>query len=282
MDNRRQAKEWVVVFLFATVLLCILIMGMVFLIDPYFHYRKPSRHIYYELKYETYINNGILRHFDYDTVITGTSMCQNFKPSEVDDLFGTRSVKTCFQAASFAMINYNLTKAFCYNPNIKLVIRGVDYNKIDNEYIDDYSDEMPTYLYDDNFLNDFEYLLNMETIINMRGTIKATIKNHFRGGMTSFDDYSNWSSNSNYGIDLVREYQKSINDSQVSADTTLSDEDIERIQKNVRDNLVNIAREHPETEFYYFITPYSIFYWDDLNKRGLVERQLETEKIAIE
>ena len=88
-----KAKKW---FLSCMSVLAgsILIMLLVFWIfDPYFHYHKPFSFISYRLYDERYINDGISRHFDYDAIITGTSMAQNFKTSEVDALFGVESVK---------------------------------------------------------------------------------------------------------------------------------------------------------------------------------------------
>ncbi len=61
---------------------------LVWLVDPLFHFHKPFPFISYNLYDERYVNDGILRHFDYNTVIIGTSMAQNFKPSEVEALFG--------------------------------------------------------------------------------------------------------------------------------------------------------------------------------------------------
>lgn len=91
-----KAKKW---FLSCMSVLAgsILIMLLVFWIfDPYFHYHKPFSFISYRLYDERYINDGISRHFDYDAIITGTSMAQNFKTSEVDALFGVESVKETF------------------------------------------------------------------------------------------------------------------------------------------------------------------------------------------
>lgn len=49
------------------------------IMDPYFHYHKPfewQKHGWWQ---ERYINDGILKHFDYNAIIAGTSMVENFK-----------------------------------------------------------------------------------------------------------------------------------------------------------------------------------------------------------
>ena len=54
------------------------------------------------------------------------------------------------------------------------------------------------------------------------------------------------------------------------------------VKENVKQNLVQIAKDNPEVEFYYFYTPYSIYYWDDINNNGKLLKQIQAEKIATE
>ncbi|MBR5377285.1 MAG: hypothetical protein IK139_08395, partial [Lachnospiraceae bacterium] len=41
-------------------------------------------------------------------------------------------------------------------------------------------------------------------------------------------------------------------------------------------------RENPDTVFYLFITPYSIFKWMDYSEEGNINRMIEAEKVMIE
>lgn len=70
---------------------CILgAMGICVLrVDPFIHYHKPLTNAYfYPLDNQRSQNDGILKHFEYNALITGTSMTENFKTSELDELFG--------------------------------------------------------------------------------------------------------------------------------------------------------------------------------------------------
>lgn len=71
--------------------------GICVYIDPFCHYHAPLSGYDYSIVAETvgsmYLNDGIIRHFDFDGVITGTSMTENFKPSEADELFGGKFIK---------------------------------------------------------------------------------------------------------------------------------------------------------------------------------------------
>lgn len=77
-----------------------IIGAWVYHIDPFFHYHKPyTNGYYYTLNNQRSQNNGICKHFDYNALITGTSMTENFMTSEMDAIFGTNSVKVPFSEA---------------------------------------------------------------------------------------------------------------------------------------------------------------------------------------
>ena len=95
-------------------------------IDPYFHYHAPAEGVSYLLNQERYQNNGILRNFDYELVISGSSMASNFKPSEAEKLFGLKSVKTAFRGGTLKEINDNMKTALEANPKLQIVIRPAD------------------------------------------------------------------------------------------------------------------------------------------------------------
>lgn len=62
----------------------------------------------------------------------------------------------------------------------------------------------------------------------------------------------------------------------------LSKKDREMIKANLKQNVISLAEEHPETEFYLFFPPYSIYSFDSLNQQGALEKQLDAEKYALE
>ena len=47
-----------------------------------------------------------------------------------------------------------------------------------------------------------------------------------------------------------------------------TEEEEDRLRKNVRKNVINTAEQHPETTFYYYIPPYSVMVWGNLYKNG--------------
>ena len=75
-----KAKKWLIGWGCLVLALLFLISSLVVYVDPYFHYHAPKTDLFfYGLYNQRSQNDGILRHFDYDAVITGTSMTENFR-----------------------------------------------------------------------------------------------------------------------------------------------------------------------------------------------------------
>ena len=58
-------------------------------------------------------------------------------------------------------------------------------------------------------------------------------------------------------------------------------EDEERVRENVTANYVKTALDNPDVTFYFYLPPYSIYYWQDLLKTGQLEAQLKAEELAV-
>jgi len=154
------ARKWLKKCVIALGGSILLIVALYFVFDPYFHFHKPFSFISYRLYEERYINDGISRHFDYDAIITGTSMAQNFKTSEMDALFGTQSVKETFSGGGYLELSQNLERALERNDELKTVVWAIDYNGLIRDKDWTQYDGYPTYLYDDNPWNDTSYVFN--------------------------------------------------------------------------------------------------------------------------
>lgn len=252
-------------------------------VDPFFHYHAPDTETYfYTLNNQRSQNDGILRRFPYEGIITGTSMTENFKTSEAQELFGVPFVKIPFSGGSFKEVEENLTAAAARNPDLTIVIRGLDMAK----FFDD-KDQMrtdlgafPTYLYDGDPFNDVEYLFNRDVLFSrIYPMIKARRDPEFTPGITSFDDYSNWMRKYPFGPKTVLSGGLKTG----TADPVpLTGAEADRIRANIRQNVTALAEKHPEITFYYFFPPYSAAWWQAQLAAGKLDRQIEAERIVIE
>jgi len=275
--KEQSAKKWFFKCLLSLAACLFLIATVVIIIDPYFHYHKPLSFLSYRLYEERYINDGINRHFDYDAIITGTSMSQNFSPGEFDALFGTHSIKQPFPGAGYQEIMENLERALSRNDSIDTVLWTLDYNGLlrapDWEQYEGY----PAYLYDENPFNDVSYLFNKSILYHgMMPVLSMTLSGN---GSTTMDEYSSWEREC--GLDaILGAYDR---DSLVpTADDAYTKADEENVKKTIQDNYIRLINQHPNVTFYIFYSPYSICYWDAMMLEKNFEKQLAAEQMATE
>ena len=278
---KQSSKRWTALFLALLLAFLSLCAAVTVVVDPYFHYHKPLKELYYELHNQRSQNNGIVKHFAYDALITGSSMTENFRTSELDELFGVHSVKVSYSGATFKEIHDNLEVALKNHPGLRLVVRSLDNYGIgmDSQAMRTDMGEYPTYLYDDTILNDAPYVLNKSILLELAWPMVSGYLGGMAGGITDFDQYSRWAEEGSYGKSHVLPVQRF---SEPREQDALSAEDKQRIRENLEQNVISLAREYPETEFYSFFPPYSIVWWGEAFQRGELQKRLEEERYAIE
>ena len=275
-----KTKSWIIGYL-AIVLAGFVIIGSYnAVIDPYFHYHAPIDGLFYPLNHERCQNDGIAKHFTYDAVISGTSMAENFKTSELDELFGTSSVKLPFSGAKFRELCDNLRVAFNSKNEIKMVVLSMDQYAIladEKLLVKDYDENLPTYLYDNNPFNDVKYLLNKDVLFSRSIPISIGTAE----GSANFDAYANWMKYfSETGRERVEQSIKQINQSDTFVELTELEK--KKFYDNIRSNFISLAQSNPDTAFYCFLPPYSIAQWRVWYKEGSIYKQIETMKLLME
>ena len=277
-------KNWIIGWLLIVLAALSAVGVLVYRVDPFFHFHGPDlERYYYTLDNPRSQNDGICRHFDYDAMITGTSMTENFKTSEADRLFQKNFVKVIFVGGTYKEVNDNILRALERNPNLKTVIRSLEighfYDPADAMRYD--LGSYPDYLYDENPFNDVKYLLNRDVLFGrVLPMLLAREKDGFRPGITTFDDYS-WSmEGETFGINRVCPY--GIERNPPAEQAHLSEEDREAIRKNIALNVTDTADRYPDVDFYCFYPPFSIDSWCYWNNQGVLQRELEAEAYATE
>lgn len=273
--NELQYKKWNIVLIGTLFTVMTLIAVLVFVVDPYWHFHGPLESFSYRLGNGRYMNNGISRNTDYDTIIIGTSMTENFKTSLWDELTGANSIKIPFFGATFREIHNNLERAFLYNDHIETVIWGVDYNQLTVPYDFFKYENYPEYLYNDSIWDDGDYVWNKTVLL--RGVLPAFAYTVLGKETTSYDAYNSWEEES--GVEAVlADYTKT----EIPREHIQMDEKIQsQIIENVYENMETIILTHPDTRFYLFFTPYSIAYWDALYYGSEYDIQIEATRIFV-
>ena len=270
MLNRKSFIRFLILLLIPVAL----VMLLVIVIDPFFHYHAPIKGLPYILSEERYQNDGIVKHFDYEAMITGSSTSQNFKASDIERLWGYETVKVPLAGSSFKEQDAIVKTAIANNPDLKMVIRGLDPDAINRDK--DYMayDEYPEYLYDNNPFNDADYIFNKDVMLMIVRNGMRLVKGK---GSVSFDEYSNFNNAVPFGLQavlssFVRQEERD------TVSPPFSDEDYARMRENLTQNVIETAINNPDIEFFVFFAPPCIFYWDSFVRTKSIDNVIDEMK----
>lgn len=257
----------------------VLIVSSVVIIDPFEVYHKATAFIPpIESGTQSYSNAGIAKSYDYDSIIIGSSMTENFKPSQLDELLGGRFVKLCINGGTPFNHKQMMDIAFGTH-DVKRVFYGLDVAALSFFYKTPKA-EMPTYLYDDNPFNDVQYWFNQSVLAKY---IPKCLKTLGQTDPDQRDTMYTWGESFAYGADAVLREPIStqiVAQSPIEAHPQLSQQSM----LNVEYNLIPFIQAHPETEFIFFFPPYSLMQWYGFYTLGqlnghLMQKQAVTERL---
>lgn len=275
----KTCRKWTIATL-ALALAGLLVFALpTIILDPLFHYHGPLAGWEYRISDERYQNDGIVKHFTYDALITGTSMTQNFKTSEFDALWGTNGIKVPFSGGGYKEIGSNLVRAIDANDDLAIVLWGLDTGNVNRDKDWSRYDSYPDYLYDDNLLNDVEYVLNKKILFEYT---YSYVYAYTKGGAktTTFDKYNNWMAGRTFGREAVlggyTHHERS------KEEWPFDDVARQRVRENLEQNVIPVVTKNEDITFYLFFTPYSIGYWDQLASGGGIEKQIQAMQYATE
>lgn len=233
-----------------------------YIVDPLQFYHKPFGYPPVFSNEQRYQNPGLARNYDYDTIIVGTSMTENFLPSEVDKALGAHTLKLSIRGST-ADEQFKIAKLAIETGKVKQVLWGLDYFALktgDQEEAGDF----PDYLYDDNKLNDFRYLLNYSVYDQFFKGIMKQIKG---SPSQSLENLYNWNDSVRFGKKLVlKDYEQA---GVSEAYFGLNEEPLDVIKENFNTRVLSLVKAHPEVKFIVYYPPYSVLrevMWEKTNK----------------
>ena len=247
-------------------------------VDPTCHFHAPLAGHNYSKGYPFYLNDGIIRQYDFTGIITGTSMTENFKTSEAEQLFGGSFIKIPLSGTAFPETTDQLKRAYRRGKSPLYVIRSLDIASIIMGK-DECSRDLAAfdYLYNDLLFDDIKYLLNLEVFCKYTLDVYSDRIGEDKPPI-DFDRYCSWDSPT--GKEIVLDCYSFSNFA--IKESVLSPEDRERITENIRCNITDIAYEHPETTFICFYPPYSIVSWAVAARQNVLHSFIDCMKIAAE
>lgn len=249
-------KIWGGCALIVTIISLIGISGLVIATDPFFQYHKPSKDYLPIINNGSYQNPGLAKIMDYKSIITGSSMTQNFRVSWFDEMFNTQTLKVPYTGAHAKDYKTILDIAF-NNKEIENVFLGLDIFALVQDPNKN-REVLPEYLYDDNLFNDVSYTLNKSVLIDY---VLPVLK---REPSRDIDDVYVWNDLYQYSKDDVLKVYSRPNKQEMMPSNSL----LKVAQENYKVNIQPLIEDNPNTNFKIFFPPYSILYWDYLMQTG--------------
>lgn len=239
---------------------------LVAIADPFFRLGPPGDNKIYSN--ERYGNPGMIRNLDYDTAVLGTSLVCNYRAS----WFGDSAIKIGYQNGYISEFDTALDLAFRTHPDLAKVYFGLDLNI----FIRDESQrtvELEPYLYNDNPLDDVAYFLNMEVYFRSLHLLLCRLN----GTTTPLDDAYVW--------DGTHTFSREVTLSHYARPPVSPPLPPEQYAAACDENLAVLTRwltEHPDTEYTFFISPYSILFWDCAMRDGTADAKFFTLNRMVE
>lgn len=234
--------------------------AVVYLVDPCFYYRVPTK---WQPAFfsERYQSAGIIRSVPADTVLLGTSMVANCRPSQVAAAYGGEASRITLPDGYLSEFDKAVDLIFrCQDP--ERLVFAMDLNIM----VRDESGKtrsMPDYLYDQNPLNDVKYLLNKDTLYY---SVYTLVADGWDTGVT-MDTGFTWDADVWWNhLTALENYPRP----EVTAEVLPADAYLAHVDANL-EVVEGWLTQHPDTAFDIYLSPYSMLYWDKTARLGQTE-----------
>ena len=262
-------RRWACGLLAGVLVLLIAAGAVVWAADPCFYLRLPEggKAVAFNERYQ---NAGLARQAQADTVVLGTSMVANYRPSQIAEVFGGSAVRLTVPDGYLSEFDTTLEAVFAAHPPER-VIFGLDPNILVRS-VEEAPDQLPAYLYDTNPWNDSPYLLNKDVLVRALYVVREKAA----GNTQALQDAFVWDGNVFFSKELaLAGYQRP-----EAEDTVLPEDAFFDICDENLAVVETWLTEHPDTEFIFYYSPYSI--WDKMERQGRTDAMFAVLKHATE
>lgn len=247
-----------------------------FAVDPFQQYRKPT---WYEPRFyrtlQRHIDPGMAKHYDYDTVITGSSMMENYSNAEAGQILGGTAINLAMGAATAYELRHLLDTILAAG-KARHVVFDLNFNAFAGSPTAQVVPEpLPLYLYDDARWNDGRYLLQAQTLLRSAEILFGAGARHARPADHPWawsDEYAFSKQSVLRGLDLGN----------INRDFRQGPRMLEGMRASFEANLLPLFRAHPEVRFSLVYPPYSALVWKDFAQREQVEVSLAFKRYVFD
>lgn len=248
-------KQWIGITLLSISLLSIGTIGLNYVIDPLRFYHHPWVGQPAFSKEQRFQLPALAKHYAYDSIILGSSVTENFKPSMLKASLGWEAMKLSISGATIREEKMIGSLAL-QTGQVDHVLWGIDYFSLRGDPMAVREDQgaFPFYLYDHNVWNDFRYLFNVDTARDTASVLWDVVSGA-SDPIQDLDTMYTWEHSEMFGKDQVLAKWHEASKSPAKPDQEL---EMNHIKGNIDRNIVAMIAAHPEVEFTLFYPPYSI------------------------
>ncbi len=259
----------------ASLALLAAIAGLVAWVDPFICYHAPRFAFEARSGMQAYYNVGIARNVPYDAVYLGSSMTENTRASQVNELFGVTCAKLSFEGGT--MENYRtMLKAAFETHEVSRVFLSLDEFALSAKQ-DEVPLELPHYLYTPTILDDVQYWFNQSVLFSHVPEALSAMAAGAEPGI-DFDTLYYWGDRMTYGREKTL-----LSMSYAPYEEQLPPEgDAQTVRYHLEHCLIPYVRAHPETTFYLYFPPYSTLEWVKYAQSGTLEQALYHRLLVAE
>ncbi len=244
-------------------------------VDPFQQYRlAPADLTRFPRALQRYINPGLAKNADYDFVITGSSLMENYDLADVNRLCRAKSINLATSAMAGFEQRKILEVALRHHAP-RRVVMTLDFNSFAppiESSLPEIEDPLPLYLYDENAANDFRYLLSGPVTMRALSILRGVRMGNYS---TDFNRAWNWEQEVTFS--RVRAL-KDIDPANINRRFKQGPRTIERMHSSFDRNIAALIEKHPGTEFNLIFPPYSIVVWADFVQRGQLDVSLKFKR----
>ena len=220
-------------------------MSIVYAIDPLQFFRRAAYAPAFSTN-ERYQIPGLARNYDYDTVIAGTSMAQNFYLGYADKVLGARTLKIAISGSSaheqFLVLNVAIRTG-----KVKRVIWGLDqwvFRGPPGRVRDDLG-VFPYYLYETNPLGYFWYLFNASNLSDSIEVLTNRARVFGPSAKSVPDDWNTFDKFYHFNrVNAVKDYFDPVNFKGLGDSAMLEATDLGVMSRSLEENTISLIRGH--------------------------------------
>lgn len=279
------SKKWLMTWCISTLSVLIAMILFAYAYDPFNYYKMHEEDRFVN---DTFTTPGLIKNYDYDTVIIGSSMTQNYEIQFFRDAMGVSPLKvTCGGLTTHYMIQlYDRVMEY---GKVKTYIINIDLSQFaQSQNIEQGRHHLVAYLMDDSKLNDIQYLLGYEAWFRFI-PVDLFIQAALRAGVTlpeKFDqrmkiDYiGDWRLDASFSRDIV------IN-RYIANEYAVKKLESDNLQKEMIQNITEYAEYmlptfQDENQYIFIFPPYSALYWHTTQRDDTFDSLMDAKLYFIQ